>query len=140
MPENEPGEDRKRSPIGPAFYAVAVGIVGTLLVILFLLTFLHPFKAVAFVPWIYGFTSALTGYNIYQRCENRIKNKAVFFLIAGFCSALLVFLSLNLLFYYLTSGFIFGLKDLLLYCGIGLLFFGLGALLAIKYKEHLLKE
>lgn len=112
-----------------------VGVIGTLLVTLFLLTFLHSFEAVRFVPWVFGFTSALTGYNLIQRTGDLIRNKSLFCLGAGLASALLVFFLLNLLFLYITSTTVFGLGDLLLFSGIGMLSCGLGSLLALKYVD-----
>ena len=128
-------EKRQASMMGKTVYVLAVGVMGTLLVTLFLLTFLHPFEAVRFVPWIFGFTSALTGYNLIQKTGDHIRNKGLFCLGTGLASAILVFFLLNLLFLYFTSTTVFALGDLLLCSGIGMLFCGLGALLALKYVD-----
>lgn len=135
MQGNKRMQKRQASVIGKITYALMVGLMGTLLVTLFLLTFLHPFEAVRFVPWIFGFTSALTGYNLIQRAGQFIRNKSLFCLGTGLTSAILVFFLLNLLFFYFTSATVFGLGDLLLFSGIGMLSCGLGALLALKYVD-----
>ncbi len=126
---------RQTSVIGKTAYALIVGVIGALLVTLFLLTFLHPFEAVRFVPWILGFTSALAGYNLMQRAGDLIRNKSLFCLGTGLISAILLFLLLNLLFLYFIGAPVFGLGDLLLFSGIGMLCCGLGALLALKYVD-----
>ena len=121
--------------IGKIAYALMVGVVGALLMTLFLLTFLHPFMVVRLVPWIFCFTSILTGYNLIQRAGDLITNKSLFCLGTGLASAILVFFILNLLFIYVTSATVFDLGDLLLFSGIGMLSCGLGALLALKYVD-----
>ena len=126
---------RPTSVTAKAAYALMVGVIGTLLLTLFLMTFLHPFKAVSFVPWIFGFTSVLTGYNLIQRAGSLIKNKSLFCLGTGLASAILVFFLLNLLLLYFTGAVFFGLGDLFLYSGIGMLCCALGALLALKYMD-----
>ncbi len=126
---------RQTSVTARAAYALMVGVIGTLLLTLFLLTFLHPFKAVSFVPWIFGFTSILTGYNLIQRAGGLIRNKSLVCLGTGLASAILVFFLLNLLFLYFTGAALLGLGELFLFSGIGMFCCGLGSLLALKYMD-----
>ena len=107
--------------------------MGTILISLFLNTFLHVFEAVRFIPWIMAFTTAITGYSLLDKTRDQLKHKHISSISAGIINVIITYVVLTFLFVYMEGEFLFGLWDLIIFLIVGIVCSELGALLAIKY-------
>jgi hypothetical protein len=114
-------------------YSIFAGVMGTILISLFLNTFLHVFEAVRFIPWIMAFTTAITGYSLLDKTRDQLKHKHISSIGAGIINVIITYVVLTFLFVYMEGGFLFGLWDLIIFLIVGIVCSELGALLAIKY-------
>ena len=119
--------------IGKIAYSIFVGVFGTIIIVLFLATFLHTFKVVQFIPWIIALNTLITGYSLLDKTRDQLKYKQLSSIGAGilnvvFTYIILCIISVNFLGEYLLSRW-----DLLIFLIIGFICSELGALLAIRY-------
>ena len=119
--------------LGKVAYSIFAGVFGTILIFLFLNTFLHVFEAVRFIPWIMAFTTAMTGYSLIDKTKNLLRHKHISSLSAGILNVFITYVILTLLFVYFVGESLFNTRDLILFLIIGIVCSELGALLAIKY-------
>ena len=118
---------------GKFTYSIFAGVMGTILISLFLNTFLHVFEAVRFIPWIMAFTTAITGYSLLDKTRDQLKHKHISSISAGIINVIITYVVLTFLFVYMEGEFLFGLWDLIIFLIVGIVCSELGALLAIKY-------
>ena len=118
-------------------YQVAIslcaGVVGCMILVFFFTALMPVVSLSKLMPWIIGFTSAVTGYMLLDKTKNGLKYKRLAALCAG---GLVVILVCGTIFFMVPS--IFGfltvtVAQLVLWLLIGIVFSGLGGLLAIKY-------
>ncbi|RLF60349.1 MAG: hypothetical protein DRN37_02935 [Thermoplasmata archaeon] len=126
---------KNRSKFGQMAHCVLVGAGGTVVLLLFLLTFLHPCEVINFVPWILGFNSALAGYMLFNRPGEPIGHKHRTSIAIGMIHILISYLVLTSLFLHLIGEQVFNKWDLLYFLFIGAACSELGAMLAIKYLK-----
>jgi hypothetical protein len=119
--------------VGRIAYSTLVGVVGTILIFLFLNTFLHINTALKFMPWIIAFNTAVTGYSLLDKTRDRLKYKQLSSMGAGTLNVIIAYITLTLIFVYLAGVYLFTVRDLILFLVIGIVCSELGALLAIKY-------
>jgi len=118
---------------GKFAYAILTGVIGTILIFLFLNTFLHVFEAVRFIPWIIAFNTAVTGYSLLDKTRDRIEHKHISSMSAGILNVIITSAVFTSLFIYLIGESFFSPWDFMLFLAIGIVCSELGALLAIRY-------
>ncbi len=114
-------------------YSILAGVIGTILIFLFLNTFLHVFEAVRFIPWIIAFNTAITGYSLLDKTRDQLKHKHISSMSAGILNVIITYAVFTSLFIYLVGESLFSPWDLVLFLVIGIVCSELGALLAIRY-------
>jgi hypothetical protein len=118
---------------GKFAYSILAGVIGTILIFLFLNTFLHVFEAVRFLPWIIAFNTAITGYSLLDKTRDQLRHKHIAAMSAGIVNVIITCAVFTSLFIYLIGESLFSPWDLVLFFAIGIVCSELGALLAIKY-------
>ena len=119
--------------LGKIGYAVLSGVLGTVLIVLFLSTFLYPDEFTRLLPIILAFNTAVTGYALIERTRDRFKHKLMSSIMAGAANVILTHTILNLMFFFQTDIYVFGVVDLIFFLITGLICSSLGGLLALKY-------
>ena len=119
--------------IKKAGYTLLTGVMGSVILVVFLSTVMR-FDNLGYVaPWAIGFNAAMVGYGLVEKTRDSLAKKHLWAGIAGCVMGLTAFAALNAVFMYFTGILAFGLVDLVIYLGICLVFAELGAILAIKY-------
>jgi hypothetical protein len=112
---------------------ILTGVFGSILLVFFFTGLMSIGTIGKFLPFVIGFNTALTGYNLLRRTKNKFKYKRIWGLISGIITVVITVLILNGLFFYLFGGYIVCIIDFLLLISIGSVFSWLGAVLAIRY-------
>lgn len=115
--------------------SILIGIGGNLIFFMFLLTFLHVFEVVTFLPWIIAFNTALTGYSLIDKTRNLVESKRVMSATAGILTALMTCLGLTMFSTLVVGENLVTMQDWVLYAAIGGACSLLGAILAMKYHK-----
>jgi hypothetical protein len=116
-------------------YAIATGVVGSLLLVIFFSSVMAMGDIGKLLPFIIGFNAALTGYNLISQTKNRFKHKRMCGFVSGIIIVVIAVLALNIAFFYYTGGYLIYMTDFLFLAFIGGVFSWLGAVLAIKYLK-----
>jgi hypothetical protein len=119
--------------LGNVAYSILAGVLGTILIVLFLTTFLHSYETVKFIPWIIAFNTAVTGYSLLNKTRHHFRHKQISSVGAGTLNVIVTYTALNFLFFYSDGEYLIGRWDLIFYLIIGIICSELGALLAIRY-------
>lgn len=69
-------------------WPVGIGVGGSLLVFLFLTTFLHIYSAAKLIPWIIAFNGAVSGYSMVEK-RRQLRHKKLLSAIIGAAIALI---------------------------------------------------
>jgi len=117
------------------FHAISIGVLGTVLLVMFFAGVMSIGAIEKLLPYIIGFNAALTGYNLISRIKNRLKYKRSWGLISGIITVIIVALILNITFLYFTGGTIVYMTDFLLLILLGAVFSWLGSILAIESMD-----
>ena len=112
-----------------------IGVVGSVILVLFLTTFLHAHEVVKFIPWIIAFNAALTGYTLMDKTASLVNRKHIFSVFVGVINVVLTCTVLVILFIFLTGENVFTTWDLVFFIIIGVPFSLFGTWLAIKYSK-----
>jgi hypothetical protein len=123
----------KSNLLGKVAYSILAGALGTVLIVLFLTTFLRSHETVKFIPWIIAFDTAVTGYSLLNKTRNHFKYKQISSIGAGTLNVIITYTTLRILFFHSEGEYLLGMWDLIVYLIIGVICSELGALLAIKY-------
>ena len=116
-----------------AAYTLLTGVLGSVILVVFLSTLMR-FETLGYAaPWAVGFNAAMVGFGLVERTRGGLARKHFWAGILGCVMGLTAFVALNVVFGYFTGILAFGLVDLVIYLGVCLVFAELGALLAIKY-------
>ena len=116
-----------------AAYILLTGVMGSVILVVFLSTLMR-FESLGYVaPWAIGFNAAMVGYGLVEKTRDSLGRRHLWAGVLGCVMGLMAFAALNAVFMYFTGILAFGLVDLVIYLGICLVFAELGALLAIKY-------
>ncbi len=118
---------------GEIFYRIFTGLLGTLLVVLFLSGFMPIMATVPYLPWIIGFSAMVNGYSLVEKAAGRIQRQKTAGAGAGFFMAVMSCLSLNLLTGYMAGVGLIYWYDMLFFVSIGSVCGFWGALLSVKY-------
>ncbi len=125
---------KEKAPLlGKTAYCILTGIIGTVVLIIFLSVFIELYRIVPFVPWIIAFNTAMTGYSLIEKTRDTLKYKQISSISAGILNVLITCFLLSVFSFYLFDENLFSIWDFALFLGIGIVCSELGALLAIKY-------
>jgi hypothetical protein len=116
--------------------AILSGIGGNIVILIFLMTFLHIFETIKFMPWILAFNTALTGFGLADKTGNHPAYLKTISAIAGFFNVTVtcgLFAAASVL---LFGDLFLGLRDIGLFMVVGLVCSEIGTWLAIKYYRN----
>ena len=114
-------------------YSIIVGVLGSLLLVVFFTTLMSYGTIAKLLPWVIGFNAALTGYNLINRTNNCLKYERISAIGSGIMMVIITVVLINIIFFNLMGGYLIYIKDLIFLIAIGAVFSGLGAILAIKH-------
>ena len=115
--------------------AVLIGVCGTILVTMFLATFLPIFKVVNYIPWLVGFNTAMTGFSLIEKTRDRIVHKHLWAVSAGLVNAVLTCGILTIFSFHFLGENLLGSRMIVFLLIIGAVCSALGAWLAVKYLK-----
>lgn len=118
---------------GKFVHPILTGVFGSVLLVIFFSGLMSIGTIWKFLPFVIGFNTALTGYNLLYRTKNKFKYKRIWGLISGIITVVITVLILNSQFFYLSGGYIICIMDFLFLISVGSVFSWLGAVLAIRY-------
>lgn len=121
-------------PLKKILKAVAIGIGGNIILIVFLMTFLPILGILKFMPWIIAFNTAHTGYSLVDRAGNLAFPKLTS-VLAGSTNAVITTGLFALLSSFLSGDLYLGIGDVGLFIIIGVLCSVAGTILAVKYYK-----
>lgn len=119
--------------LGKIAYSIFIGVFGTILLVLFLATFLHTFEVVKFIPWIIALNTIITGYSLLDKTRDQLKYKQLFSIGAGILNVIFTCVILNIMSVHFLGEYLLGTWDFIVFLIIGVICSELGALLAIRY-------
>jgi len=116
--------------------AILSGIGGNIVILVFLLTFLHIFEIIRFMPWVLAFNAAMTGFALADKTGDHPAHLKTISAIAG-----LLNVTVTCGIFVAVSGLLFGdlflaLRDIGFFMGVGLVCSEIGTLLAVKYYRN----
>lgn len=114
-------------------YSIIVGVLGSLLLVVFFTTLMSYGTIEKLLPWVIGFNAALTGYNLINRTNNRLQHERISAAGSGIMMVIITAVLINIIFFNLMGGYLIYIKDLIFLIAIGAVFSGFGAILAVKY-------
>jgi uncharacterized membrane protein required for colicin V production len=85
------------------------------------------------LPWIIGFNAALTGYNLINRTNNRLKYERICAVGSGILMVIITVMLINIIFFNFMGFYPIYMNELIFLITIGAVFSGLGAILAINF-------
>ena len=115
--------------------AVLIGVCGTILVTMFLATFLPISKVVNFIPWLIGFNTAMTGFSLIEKTRDCIVHKHLWAVFSGLVNVVLTCGILTIFSFHFLAENLLGFKMILFLFIIGAVCSELGARLAVKYLK-----
>ncbi|RTZ94865.1 MAG: hypothetical protein DSY90_15090 [Deltaproteobacteria bacterium] len=117
---------------GAIIYSILAGVIGALILMIYLGGMVATESLMKWIPWILGFNTAITGYSLIDKTMERLHNKRIYAVGSGVIVVVTVCLVLTL-----TSEFgnIVTPAQLAMYGIIGVIFSGFGAWVSIK-RHH----
>lgn len=113
--------------------SVFIGLGGTLVLTLFLTTFLSIEKSLSLMPVILGFNGLVLGYGLVEGVGSCISHYGVFSFVMGVGTGAVVFVGVKWLGPFMGSGFVPAGDDLVIYGIVSGVTSFLGARLAVRY-------
>ena len=116
--------------------AILSGIGGNIVILVFLMTFLHIFETIKFMPWILAFNAALTGFALADKTGNHPAYLKTISAIAGVFNVTVtcgLFATASVLLY---GDLFLALRDIGFFMAVGIVCCEIGTLLAIKYYRN----
>jgi len=114
-------------------YSIIVGVLGSLLLIVFFTTLMSYGTIEKLLPWVIGFNAALTGYNLINRTNNRLKYERISAVGSGILMVIITVLFINIIFFNLMGFYPIYINELIILTTIGAVLSGLGAILANNF-------
>ena len=111
---------------------IGIGVGGSLLVVLFLTTFLHVYTAAHFIVWIIAFNGAVSGYALAEKTR-QIRLIKLFSAIIGAAIAMITSAVLVVLSYIHLGESVISTGDIIYYSIGGVIGSELGTMLGVKY-------
>ncbi len=114
---------------GAIIYSILTGVIGASILIIYLSGILAIESLMKWIPWILGFNTAITGYSLIDRTQDRLPNRRMVVVGSGGIVVIIVCLLLTL-----TSEFgnLVTRSQLVMYGIIGLILSGFGGWVSIK--------
>ena len=116
--------------------AIFSGIGGNIVILVFLMTFLHIFETIKFMPWTLAFNAALTGFALADKTGNHPAYLKTISAIAGVFNVTVtcgLFAAASVL---LFGDLFLALRDIGFFLAVGIVCCEIGTLLAIKYYRN----
>ena len=116
--------------------AILSGLGGNVVILVFLMTFLHIFETIRFMPWVLAFNAAITGYALADKTGHHPVYLKTISAIAGFFNVTVtcgLFAAASVL---LFGDLYLGVRDIVFFMVIGVVCSEIGTLLAIKYYQN----
>lgn len=116
--------------------AILSGIGGNIVILAFLMTFLHIFETIRFMPWILAFNAALTGFALVDKTGNHPAYLKTISAAAGLFNVMVtgsLFAAASVL---LFGDLYLAARDIGFFMVIGVVCSEIGSLLAIKYYQN----
>ena len=113
--------------------AILSGIGGNIVILVFLMTFLHIFETIRFMPWILAFNSVLTGYALADKAGHHPAYLKTISAIAGLINVTVtcgLFTAASVL---LFGDLYLAVRDIGFFMVVGIVCSEIGTWLAIKY-------
>jgi hypothetical protein len=114
-------------------YSIIVGSLGSLLLVVFFTTLMSYGTIQKLLPWVIGFNAALTGYNLINRTNNRLKYERISAVGSGILMAIITVMLINIIFFNLMGFYPIYINELIFLITIGAVLSGLGAILANNF-------
>lgn len=127
--------EKQGSPLRRIIRAIVIGFGGNIILIVFLMTFLHIFEAIKFMPWIIAFNTAHTGYSLVDKAGKHLAYRKLLSALAGFVNVMITIGMFSVLSVFLFGDLYLGFRDIGLFIIIGVLCSLIGTLLAVKYYK-----
>lgn len=121
--------------LGQTLYSICVGVVGTLILVGFLSSFMAPTAMDALLPFIIGFNTALTGYNVIEKTRGAFRHRRLVAVGAGLTVVLVAAAAMNLIFWRLAGIGLVSMGKFWILIIVGSVASWLGGVLAIKYLK-----
>ena len=114
-------------------YSIIVGSLRSLLLVVFFTTLMSYGTIQKLLPWVIGFNAALTGYNLINRTNNRLKYERISAVGSGILMAIITVMLINIIFFNLMGFYPIYINELIFLITIGAVLSGLGAILANNF-------
>ena len=126
----------KSSKAWQVICSLCIGLVGALLLSVFLTGLLPMGSIKGWLPWILGFNALLTGYSLLERTyDSRFRKKRLAAVIIGGIMAFLFCVVFNALSVYMTATKLVFWTDLIFLTAVGAVLGGAGGILSIKHRD-----
>jgi len=133
MKPDATGAKRTVLPARNAALTLLIGVGGNVVIFIFLLTSLHIFAAIKFIPWIIAFNTAAAGYSLIDKTRSLLKYPKTVSALAGCLNALITSGIITAVSIYSFGERLLTVRDISLFIVIGLICSVLGTILAVKY-------
>ena len=120
-------------PFRKFVHSILVGVIGSVLLVIFFASLMSLGTITKLLPWVIGFNAALTGYNLINKAGKRLKYKRIYAVVSGITLAIITGVLLNIISFYLMGGYLIYFSEFMFLILIGSICSGLGSILAIKY-------
>lgn len=121
--------------MGQTLYSISIGVVGALILVGFLSSFMTTTAMDTLLPFIIGFNTALTGYNVIEKTRAAFRHKGLVAMGAGLAVILVAAAALNLIFWRLAGIRLVTMGNFWILVIVGIVTSWLGGTLAIKYLK-----
>jgi len=118
---------------GKVFFSILAGMIGAVILVLFLSGMTLSAGVGNILPVIIGFNTALTGYMVLEKTRDSFKYKRVISIGSGVAMVLATAAFLNIMYFRGTGVFLISMQELATLLFVGIVTSGLGGMLAIKY-------
>ena len=114
-------------------YSIILGVLGSLLLVGFFTTLMSYGTIEKLLPWVIGFNAALTGHNLINRTNNRLKYRRISAIGSGILMVIITIVLINIISFNLMGFYPIYINELIILTIIGAVLSGLGAILANNF-------
>ena len=109
-----------------------MGLLGSLLLVVFFTTLMSYDTIEKHLPWIIGFNAALTEYNLIKRTNNHLNYELISAVGSSILMVIITVVLINIIFFNLMGFYLIYINELIFLTAIGAVLSGLGAILAVN--------
>lgn len=113
--------------------SVFVSVLGVVIFVMFLTTFLRIGTVVKVLPVVIAFFSSMSAYYFIDKVRNKLRRKNLVSILAGISTSVASFCIINLIFKELMDVWVLGVFDLVIFLAVSAFFSEIGASVAIRY-------